>query len=57
MSNSRDDIPNLTPREKVRAILFDRWNIDSVAGDPNDETILDTLDEIEAAYRPYGKQD
>ena len=40
-----------TPREIVRNILFDRWNLDSVVGDPNDETIEDTLDEIEAAYR------
>ena len=38
-------------REKVRAILFDRWNLDSIVGDPNDETIEETLDEIEAVYR------
>jgi len=40
-----------TPRERVRAILFDRWNLDSIVGNPRDGTIEETLDEIEAAYR------
>lgn len=37
-------------RERVRAILFDRWNIDSVAGDPRAIEIEETLDEIAAVY-------
>lgn len=37
-----------TPREKVRAILIDRWSLDEYDG--WDEFGEETLDEIDAAY-------
>lgn len=40
-----------TPRERVRAMLFDRWDLDNICGDPHDERIEETLNEIDAAYR------
>lgn len=38
----------MTPREKVRAILIDRWSLDECDG--WDEFGEETLDDIDAAY-------
>ena len=41
---------NNDKRKKVRDILFDRWDLDQIVGDPNADVIEETLDDIAAVY-------